>query len=145
MDKREIIAQIERIIDDVKTGLLATVSKDGKPAMRWLTPALLRGRTGAIYNITAPNSDKTTHLRLNPNVQWIFQTKALDRIVTVDGKVNIVENPSIRSEVLEMVGSRLRAFWKITQDERDLLVLETIIEKATYYVPMKGTKETVQF
>jgi pyridoxamine 5'-phosphate oxidase len=145
MDRREILTQIGRIIDDVKTGLLATVSEDGKPTMRWLTPALLRGRTGALYNITAPNSDKTRHLRLHPNVQWIFQTRALDRIITVDGKVNIVENPSIRSEVLEMVGAQLRAFWKITQDERDLLVLETIIEKATYYVPMKGTKETLQF
>jgi pyridoxamine 5'-phosphate oxidase len=142
MDKREILTQIGRIIDDVKTGLLATVSEAGKPTMRWLTPALLRGRTGALYNITASNTDKTTHLRLHPEVQWIFQTTALDRIITVDGRVNIVENPSIRSEVLEMVGAKLEAFWKITEDERDLLVLETIIDKATYYVPMKGTKES---
>jgi pyridoxamine 5'-phosphate oxidase len=78
-------------------------------------------------------------------VQWIFQTRSLDKIINVEGKVNLLDNPSIRSEVLEVVGPRLVAFWKINVDERDLLVLETVIEKATYYLPMKGTKETVIF
>jgi len=54
-----------------------------------------------------------------------------------------VDNPSLRSEVLEIVGPRLHAFWKVCADERDLLVLETIIiEVGIFYMPMKGSKES---
>ena len=145
MTKRDIMAEIGKILDDAKTGLLATVDSEGKPHMRWLTPAVLRGRVGALYNVTAPNSVKLEQLRANPYVQWMIQSRALDRIITVNGKINIVENPSIRNEVLEAVGDRLRVFWKIHESEWEICVLETIIEKATYYLPMKNWKETVEF
>lgn len=145
MTKREIIAEIGSIIDEVKAALFATVGTDNRPSVRWVTPAILRGRERAIFCITAPGSSKVEHLEKNPNVQWVFQTRSLDRIITVDGRVNVINNPSIRSEVLEEVGSKLHAFWKVTTDERDLLVLETIIERATFYLPMKGTKERVDY
>jgi pyridoxamine 5'-phosphate oxidase len=145
MTKRDIMVEIGKILDDAKTALLATVDRDGRPSVRWLTPAVLRGRMGALYNVTAPNSSKIEHVRSNPNVQWLIQTRALDRIITIDGKMNIVENPSIRTEVLEAVGNRLRVFWKIHEMEWELCVLETIIERAVYHVPMKGKRETVVF
>jgi general stress protein 26 len=145
MDKNELLQKLEQIIDEVKTAVLATVDNDGKPKMRWVTPAIIRGRTGALYTVTSPRAAKVKQVKSNPNVQWLFQTRALDRIITIEGKVNVVDNPSIRSEVLEIVGPRLRAFWKINMDERDLLVLETIIEKAVFYIPMKGKKEAVRF
>ena len=145
MEKREILAYIERIIEEAKAAVLATVDEKGLPHMRWMTPGLLDGREGAVFAVASRRSAKVKHLSANPIVQWIFQSPALDRIVVVDGKVNIVDNPSIRSEVLEVVGSRLRAFWKMYEEERDLLVLETIIERAQYYLPMKGVKETVSF
>ena len=37
----------------------------------------------------------------------------------------------------------MRSFWKLKGDERDLVVLETIIDEAVYYKPMKGVKEVV--
>jgi pyridoxamine 5'-phosphate oxidase len=145
MERREVLAAIENIVDEVKTAIFATVDGEGKPCMRWVTPAVLRGRTGALYFITYPGSEKVRQIAANPNAQWIFQTRALDRIIAVDGKVNVLDNPSIRSEVLEVVGPRLAAFWKINLDERDLLVIETIIEKVVFYRPMKGERETVVF
>jgi pyridoxamine 5'-phosphate oxidase len=145
MEKREVLAAIENIVDEVKTAIFATVDREGRPRMRWVTPALLRGRSGALYFITYPGSAKVEQIAGNPNAQWIFQTRALDRIITVDGKVTVIDNPSMRSEVLEVVGPRLTAFWKINLDERDLLVIETIIEKAVHYRPMKGERETVDF
>jgi general stress protein 26 len=145
MEKREIIRYIEGIIEEAKAAVFATVDSEGRPQTRWMTPALLRGREGVIYAVAYRTSEKVQHVQTNPGVQWIFQSPALDRIVVVDGRVNILDNPSIRSEVLEAVGPMLRAFWKMYQDERDLLVLETVIEKAQYYLPMKGVKETVSF
>jgi pyridoxamine 5'-phosphate oxidase len=145
MTKRDIMAEIGKILDDAKTALLSTVDHEGRPHMRWLTPTTIRGRVGAIYSVTAPNSAKLDQLRANPFVQWMFQTRALDKILTVNGKINIVENPSIRTEVLEAVGDKLTVFWKIHQQEWEVSVLETIIEKATFYLPMKNHKETVEF
>jgi len=145
MTKRDIMAEIGKILDDAKTALLATVDREGRPHMRWLTPAVIRGRVGALYNVTAPNSEKLEQLRANPNVQWMIQTRALDRIITLNGKINIVENPSIRTEVLEAVGDKLTVFWKIHEQEWEVCVLETVIENATFYLPMKNRKEKVEF
>jgi hypothetical protein len=39
----------------------------------------------------------------------------------------------------------LYAMWKLTEDVRDLLVLETVIEEATFYKPMTGEKTLVSF
>jgi len=145
MTNRDIMVEIGKILDDAKTALLATVDEKGRPHMRWLTPTVIRGRTGAIYNVTAPASTKLEQLRANPNVQWMFQTRALDRIITVNGKINIVDNPSIRTEVLEAVGDKLTVFWKIHEQEWEVVVLETVIENATFYLPMKSRKEKVEF
>ena len=145
MTKRDMMAHIGKILDDAKTGLLATVDKEGRPHMRWLTPAIIRGRSGALYNITSLDSDKLKQLEENPYVQWMIQSRALDRIITVNGKINIIENPFLRTEVLEAVGDRLGVFWKIHENDWELVVLETIIERATYYLPMKHVKETVEF
>ena len=145
MTKSEIVQKLGGIIDRVRTAILATTGKNGIPDMRWVTPVILKGRPNAIFMVTSPNSNKVKQIRDNPCVQWMFQTRPLDQIIMVEGKVNIIDNPSIRSEVLEVVGPRLTAFWKINVDETDLLVLETVIENATYYLSMKGKKEKVQF
>jgi len=145
MDTNEVMREIGSIVDGVKTAVFATVDEDGRPAMRWVTPVLLRGRTGALYILASPDSNKVHHVRKNPDVQWMLQTKPLDTVINIYGRVNVLDNPSIRNEVLEVVGPRLHAFWKVTHDERDLLVLETIIQKAVYYVSMKGTKEEILF
>jgi general stress protein 26 len=145
MDAREIMQRVEAIIEAHGTGLLATVGDDGGPRMRWLTPAVLRGRPGALYALTAPGFAKVGQARAHPRVEWMFQTPALDEIVTLRGRINVVENPSLRAEALEVIGPRLRAFWKLAHDGRDLAVLETVIDEATRYLPMQGRKDTVRF
>ena len=137
--------RVEAILEAHTTGLLATVGDDGGPHVRWLTPALLRGRPGAIYALTAPRFAKVEQARAHPLVEWMFQTPALDEIITVRGRMNVVDNPSLRAEALEVIGPRLRAFWKLAHDERDLAVLETVIEQATRYLPMEGRKDVVRF
>lgn len=145
MDKNEVLGEIAKIIDEVNTAVLGTVDQEGKPDLRWMTPVMLRGRANALFTVTFPQAKKVRHILRNNQVQWLFQTKALDTVVTVEGRVNLLENPSIRNEVLEAVGPRLHAFWKVTPDERDLMVMETVIERAVYYKPMKGLKVPVEF
>ena len=145
MDSREVMNKIGAIIEAHGTGLLATADQDGTPHLRWLTPTLLRERAGAIYAITAPRFAKVVQVRKNPRVEWMFQTPTLDEIVSIRGAINVVENPSLRAEVLEVLGPRLTTFWKLAHDPRDLVVLETVVEEATYFLPMQGRKEVVHF
>lgn len=145
MDSRQVMNRVEAIIETHKTGLLATVDEEGKPHIRWLTPAVLRDRPGAIYAITAGRFAKVAQVKSHPQVEWMFQTPSLDEVVSVRGAINVVENPSLRAEVLEVIGPRLRTFWNLARDARDLAVLETVVEHATRFLPMEGRKEVVHF
>ncbi len=145
MTKREFLAKLETLLAEAHTAILATTDQSGNPHMRWMTPTFIKGKPGAIYAVTSSNFGKVTQLKTHPNVEWMLQSPALDVIISIKGKMNLLDNPSIRSEVLEAVGPSLRVFWKINQAERDLLVLETIIEETTFYLPMQGTKQTIKY
>ena len=84
-------------------------------------------------------------MRAHARVEWMFQTPTLDEVISIRGLINVVENPSLRSEVLEVLGPRLQTFWKLAHDARDLVVLETVAEEATRYLPMQGRKDIVRF
>ena len=45
---------------------------------------------------------------------------------------------------MEAVGKKLTAFWKVNST-MDFIILETVIEEATYLSPMKGIREVVHF
>ena len=145
MDSREVMNRVGAIIETHGTGLLATVDQEGNPHLRWLTPTMLRERPGAIYAITAPSFAKVLQIRTHPRVEWMFQTPTLDEVINIRGAINVVENPSLRAEVLEVLGPRLSTFWKLAHDARDLVVLETVVEEATRFLPMVGRKDVVRF
>jgi hypothetical protein len=75
----------------------------------------------------------------------MFQTPTLHEVMSVRGPINVVENPSLRTEVLEALGPRLGTFWKLAHDARDLVVLETVVEEVTRFLPMEGRKDQVRF
>ena len=145
MDGREVMNRVGAIIEAHGTGLLATVDEEGNPHVRWLTPTLLRERPGAIYAITAPRFAKVVQVRSHPRAEWMFQTPTLDEVISIRGTINVVETPSLRAEVLEVLGPRLNTFWKFARDARDLVVLETVAEEATCLLPMIGRTDVVRF
>jgi hypothetical protein len=98
-----------------------------------------------VYALTAPRFSKVVHVRAHARVEWMFQTPTLDEVISIRGLLNVVENPSLRSEVLEVLGPRLQTFWKLAHDARDLVVLETVADEAVRYLPMQGKKDIVRF
>ncbi len=144
MTRGELLAELERILSSAHTAVLATVDTDGNPHMRWMTPALIRGRPGVVFAVTSPRFAKANQIRSNPVVEWMFQPATLKTIISVRGRINLLDNPSIRTEVLEVLGPRLRTFWKVNPDVQDLLVLETVIEKASCFFPLSGEREVVK-
>jgi pyridoxamine 5'-phosphate oxidase len=146
MNPRDIMHKIEEILEISKVAVLATVDSQCKPCIRWMTPALIKGRPWTLYAVTSPKWNKICHINSNPNVEWMIQTPSLNEIVTIRGKVNVIDMPAIKAEVFESVGTRLASFWRVTKAEmNEVAVLETIIEEATYFHSMQGIKETVTF
>ena len=145
MNKVEFTSLLDTIIEDAKTVVLATVDKEGRPHMRWMTPTLLSDRPGAVYAVTSPDFKKIAHLTENPHATWMFQTRLLNRIAHVSGPINVVDNSAMKAEVLEGIGRRLNVFWRVNKDPSKLVVLETVIEEAEYSEPMKSVHETIMF
>lgn len=144
MTPHEMLAKLDEVLAKAKTGVLATVGKNQQPHMRWMTPAVLKGRPGCLYAVTSPSFAKLLDLRENPKVQWMIQTPSLREICAVDGILTAIDNPALKSEIIEAIGRILFVFWKVNP-QSEFIVLETRITQATYFCPMKGVKETVTF
>lgn len=145
MNSSDMMRKIDKILETSGIGILATVGKDLKPHMRWMNLAILTGRPGALYAVTSPHFSKINDIKEHPDIEWLIQTCALDEVVKIQGKINILNNPSIRAEVLESIGSKLRMFSKINENPSECVILETIIENATYFHTMKLVREAVSF
>lgn len=145
MTQTEIMAEVEIALEDSKTAVLATTGNDGKPRMRWMTPAVLKDRPNMLYGVTAVGFEKAKELEKNADAEWMVQNSSLETVINLRGKINLISNPALKSEVLESIGSKLTAFWKLNEKQQDLLVLETVIEEAVFFKPMRGVRSKVKF
>ncbi len=145
MTPKEIMNKLEIILDDAKAGILSTVDLQGTPRMRWMTPAILKDRPGFLYTVSSPDSGKITEILTNPKCEWIIQSPGLTEIVNLKGSITAIDNPALKNEVFELLGSRLTAFWKANPDKDEFIVLETAIEQAAYFKPMKGQRQVISF
>lgn len=145
MDSRAMLDAMERVLESSGIAILATTDTAGQPHMRWMTPALVRGRDGFLYAVTSPDFQKTLEALANPAVEWMLQTKSLDEIFTIRGHMRVVDTPSAKAEVQEAIGGNLGVFWKINSDEEKLVVLETEIEEIVLFKPVRGERTTVKY
>ncbi|MCE1245916.1 MAG: pyridoxamine 5'-phosphate oxidase family protein [Firmicutes bacterium] len=145
MTKRELIQILEIMIDETRVGILSTADEKAKPHITWLTPALQAGRPDAIFSITGAATKKVANLKENPHCQWVFQNRSISEVLTLNGVTNIIDNPSLKTEIIQSIGKKLTVFWKLNQDMADYVVLETIITDASYFRPSDGMRESVKF
>ncbi len=145
MTKEKIMMKIDELLDNSKCAVLSTVSSDGKPRLRWMCPTIFPDMGQMIYAVSSADFHKIEDLKINPSASWMFQTKELNEIINVSGKIYIIDNPSMKSMIIEKIGNRLHAFWKLKKDSSDFIALETVIEDAVYFNPMKGEKEIIKF
>ena len=145
MTQHEIMRELAEVVADTKTGVMATVDGEGKPHIRWMTPAVLKDRQTALFAVTCPHFTKTAHLAANPKVEWMMQSRQFEKVFQVRGVVNLLDNPSMKSEVLEELGPRLNVFWHVVCDASEFVVVETVIEEITLYEPLRNHRTTVKF
>jgi general stress protein 26 len=138
MKDREPLKAFRALLDSVRVGLLCTVGQDGSPHVRWMTAAILPGEHGFLYCVSGSGSAKVADLEIHDKVEWSFQSPSLDEVVTLEGRAIVLDNPELKAQVLERLGSDLQAFWRVHPDPRKLVVIETEIEHARLYRPMEN-------
>jgi hypothetical protein len=58
--------------------------------------------------------------------------------------INVLDVTTLKTEIVEALGQRLFTFWRVNP-QSDFIVLETVVEQATYFTPMTGQRVTVTF
>ena len=144
MNAQEMFKRLDGLLENSRVGILTSVDERGYPRSRWMTPILLPGREGCIYALTSPAFRKVVEITKHPMVEWIFQTRSLDEILTVLGKVEFIDNPSLKSEVQEALGTNLTVFWKVNPNESSLVVVETRVEEFNLFLPMRNERHRVE-
>ena len=137
MEFKQIVSVLHSILEESKVGVLTAIDDRGYPHSRWMTPALLPRFPGRLFAVTGSRFGKVGFIRENPKVEWAFQSRTLDRIVSLKGKAFVVDEPELKVEVLEAIGPNLQVFWRINPKAGDLVVLETEIEEAVLFHPLK--------
>lgn len=126
------------LIETVRVGILTTIGEDGYPRSRWMTAATIAREHGYLYCVTVAGTRKARDLEKNDKVEWSFQSPALDQVAQLRGRAVCMDNPQLKAEVLEALGSNLENFWRVNPDPRKLIVIETAIEKVRFYKPMEN-------
>jgi len=144
MHAHELYNKLEALLDEAKTGILATTDSDGRVHMRWMTPIVLKQRRGAIFAFSTPDAAKVGQITNSGQASWMIQTRDLREIVHLKGPTRVIDNPALKSELMEVLGPRLRVFWTSNANPDEFVVVETVIKEASWFRPMKASLETIQ-
>ena len=133
---------LHSLVGEVHVGLLISQGPESYPDSRWMTVTLLEREPHCLYAVSIEGTRKVKEIKTQDKVSWSFQSPSLDRIVNVQGRAAVLDNPRLKAEILENLGSHLENFWKIHPDPGKLVVIETYVEKATLYLPGKNLTTT---
>jgi len=140
MTKEELLRKFRQVLDESPQALLATVTADGFPAMRYMTPAMVQGNDRCLYAVTAASFPKVKDLATHPQVSWMLTSPKTREIFSFRGKITLIEDPRFKSELLEEIGRGLETFWRLNDDPSDLVCLETKLVSGEYFNPKTAEK-----
>jgi general stress protein 26 len=145
MEHSQIIDKIEEILDDVQTGILTTIDLEQNPSSMWMVPVILKYPTTAIYCFGKPHCQMLRHIAANNKVVWTIQRDDCREIVKIQGTATVNDNHAIQTEMIDRVGPDCEKFFKADTIVEETVVIETMIERVEYYIPVEGVAETVIF
>jgi general stress protein 26 len=136
MEFSDLLGAALTLLGQSKFGILTTIDEEGFPRSRWMTPTTLGRANGAIYAVTAGSLAKARHIRANSKVEWGFQSRDLGTVVCMRGAARLIVDPLLAAEVLESIGPNLGVFWRINEDPKQLVVIETRILRISLFNSM---------
>lgn len=144
MNDKEIIASATQLLGDTRAGLLTTIDLNGAPNVRWMATHTLLGSLDVMYTITSPTSNKAAEIAANPNVTWLFSRVNFTEIAKIRGKAFIEDDPLLKSQIWDAIGSRTWRYFTINKEDPTFAVLVTEFREIEYYAPGKQMFEPVR-
>lgn len=139
MKDKDPMNDFRSLLESTRVGILTTIGQEGYPRSRWMAAATIPREKGYLYCVSISGARKVKDLEANDKVEWIFQTPSLDTVIRLRGRAVAMDNPQLKAEVLEALGSSLENFWRVNPDPGRLVVIETAIEKISLYKPMENS------
>lgn len=141
MTKSELLDVLDRLLQDSKAAVFATVNTQNNPSVRWVTPGMLKRRPGYLYIVTASNANKVKHIQHHDTCELLLQSADFQIVVALQGKAQVTNDLGLTSDVLECLGKRLYMFWLNKPSDDELVVIEFKIEKASFHKADEGINE----
>jgi pyridoxamine 5'-phosphate oxidase len=143
MDAKQFLQKLTSAAEQSKYAVLSTHSKGEELKARWMCPVFFN-RTDVVYAITLKRNEKSRDVKLKEQVHWLFQDTALVEVFSVCGHAVVIDNPSLKAQVIERLGPKLGVFWKGVDDTSDLVVIETTFTEGEYFNSQTLERETVK-
>ncbi len=132
---QHVISLAKRLADGNRPGVLATVDREGRPHVRWMSTLSLLEFPN-LYAITSPTSRKVEHIRANPKVTWMFTTEGSSMVINLSGTATIVSDKNDINRLWRVIENKSNAFFLSLDSTSDgIAVIETVIEDMECVVP----------
>ncbi|MGA2447806.1 MAG: pyridoxamine 5'-phosphate oxidase family protein [Polyangiaceae bacterium] len=147
MTPKELLVEIDRILEDSKTALLATVDEAGRPCLRWMTPRRLKTLPTHLCAVCEVGTSKVDQIRHHPEVAWQIQRPTLDVVITLRGRAAVIEDPAMLQEFLDVAAKDLFVIWRLHPPgaQNPFAVIETLIESASRFDSLSGKTTEFRF
>jgi general stress protein 26 len=147
MTPKELLVEIDRILEDSKTALLATVDASGRPSLRWMTPRRLKTLPTHLCAVCEMGTSKVEQIRQRPDVAWLIQRPTLDVVITLRGRATVIEDPAMLQEFLDVAAKDLFVIWRLHPPgaQNPLGVIETLVESASRFDSQSGKTSEFRF
>ncbi len=103
MDKQQIIDGSKKLAQEQKTAfLMATVTAEGKPRVRWMGGLALE-EPYTIYLVTCGSSRKVAEILSNPNTELLFNKPDFTQLCAISGLAEVEKSDQIKKWVWEQI------------------------------------------
>jgi general stress protein 26 len=103
MNKDEIVERARSVIaDEQKAFIMATVSADGEPHVRWMGAAVAT-EPMTLHLLSGRESRKVEDIAANPNVELLFSRGDFSEVVAVSGPAELADDDKTKEMVFDAV------------------------------------------
>lgn len=142
MDVKKFFSEVDSVLGESYLSVLSNSGADGNVNARWMAVTRISEDDYNFYAVTDPMSSKCISLEMNPDAHLMLQTPDLRTVISISGEVSVIDNPSLRAQIMEKMGSKLSTFWKVS-GASDFVALEIRVKSGEVYTPMKGVRKHI--
>ncbi|HEY8899432.1 MAG TPA: pyridoxamine 5'-phosphate oxidase family protein [Chthoniobacterales bacterium] len=139
-DNDDLVALARKIINERHLGVLTTVDSENAPHARWMATLTL-DTFPRLLTLTAAHSAKVRHIRVNPQVDWLFANEDFTVALNLRGTAQVHVDTVTIKRAWKIIEDKSHLYFLNTFDGKfALAVVETEIERIDYTAAEAGIR-----